>query len=168
MKYILFIIVGLVILLYFQKRKKIRKGLQTVKSHRTKPAGPAYCPYCKKQLEKQPVHNRKCPMCGAKIILRKGQLLTEEQAAACDRKELAKQRKAIEANHMATLIRYKKSGVVECVEICGGGQNSCPACEALSGKRFLLKDALRNPPLPVKNCTSVYGFCRCCYAPVVK
>jgi predicted RNA-binding Zn-ribbon protein involved in translation (DUF1610 family) len=168
MKYILFIIVGLLILLYFQKQKKVRKRLQVVKSHRTKLAEPAYCPYCNKQLEKRPVRNTKCPMCGAKIILRKGQLLTEEQAAAYDTKELVEQRKSIEANHMATLIGYKKSGVVEYVEICGGGQNSCPACQSLSGKRFLLKDALRNPPLPVKNCTSVYGFCRCCYVAVVE
>ena len=169
MKYVLFIIVGLILFIYFQKWKKARERKPVQKTQiRERQIGHAICPYCKSPLEDRPKRSKKCPKCQSKIMVKAGRLLTEEQAAAYDAKELAKQRKSIEANNMSTLRNYKKSGAVKYVEIVGGGQNSCPACKRVNGKRFRLKDELRNPTLPVKNCTSDYGYCRCCYAPVVK
>lgn len=167
MKYILLIVVGLIILSYFRKKKKVKKKVQAVKTHRSKPAGPAFCPYCKFKFEERPKRNKKCPKCQSKIIVREGKLLTEEQASAFDERELAKHRKSIEVQNMRTLKDYEKSGVIKYVEICGGQQNSCQACKRLNGKRLRLKNELQKPTLPVKNCTSVYGYCRCCYTPVV-
>ena len=167
MKYIFFIITGLLILLYFWKQKKGKKRSQAVKAYHRKPVSPAFCPYCKFEFEERPTRNRKCPKCQSQIILRRGRILTKEQASTHDVRELAKHRKSIEVQNIKTLRSYKEAGVVKYVEISGAGQNSCQACNRLDGKRFHLENELHNPTLPVKNCTGVYGFCRCCYIPVV-
>lgn len=43
----------------------------------------------------------------------------------------------------------------------------CPACQQLAGKVFSIEDALRQMPIPCKECTMVLrskpGFCRCSY-----
>jgi len=100
-------------------------------------------------------------------MLRKGNLLTESQAEDYDRKECERIVKQHDFHRRRSLISFKELGVTKYVEIssaCDGA--SCQACNQLNGKRFLLKDELRNPKLPVKNCTS--SFCRCCYLPVIK
>lgn len=64
---------------------------------------------------------------------------------------------------------YKESGgVVIAVEILAAGENVCDACRPWNGKKIPLNVALKNPPLPIKNChNEVYGYCRCAYVPVV-
>lgn len=167
MRYILLIIVGLIILSYFRKKKKVKNKVQAVKTYHSKPAKPAFCPYCKFKFEERPKRNRKCPSCQKKLVLRNGKLLTEAQAVDYDTKKYAKIGQQIAASQKKSLIEYKKSGVVKYVEISSAGENSCQACKRLNGKRFRLKDELLNPTLPVKNCTGGYGYCRCCYIPVV-
>ena len=129
--------------------------------------GPAICPYCSALLEKRPKRSRKCPTCQCKIILREGRLLTEKQAAEYDKRVFENMKSTIARNRMSTLRSYAESRVVKYVEIISAGQNSCSVCRGLDGKRFLLKNELSNPTLPVKKCISNYGYCRCCYVPVV-
>jgi hypothetical protein len=169
MKYtVLIIVVGLLILLYFRKQKKAKKKVKTVKARPGRPVGPVFCPYCKFEFNEKPKRNSKCPSCQKKIVLRNSKLLTEVQAADYDRNKYAKIGQQIAASQKKSLIEYKKSGVVKYVEIISAGETSCQACKRLNGKRFRLKDELHNPTLPVKNCTGGYGYCRCCYVPVVK
>jgi len=39
--------------------------------------------------------------------------------------------------------------------------SACEACVALDGARFTIEDALKRLPIPHRNCSSGYGFCRC-------
>jgi hypothetical protein len=64
------------------------------------------------------------------------------------------------------LFRYQESSVDK-VEILATKGESCSACLALNGKTYSIQQALKENPLPVKSCTSGYGYCRCCYLPVV-
>ena len=41
----------------------------------------AKCPYCDAELNPKPKRKKKCPVCGKPIYVRKGKLLTEEEAA---------------------------------------------------------------------------------------
>jgi hypothetical protein len=75
--------------------------------------------------------------------------------------------KALKKAMHAVLLNYKKSGVVNRVEILTAGEDSCSACRALEGKIYTISQALKENPLPVANCTGRYGYCRCVYAPVV-
>lgn len=59
-------------------------------------------------------------------------------------------------SHLADLAEYKRSGVVNAVEILAM-QDSCDACQGISGKRFKLNEALE---LPYEHCTQE-GGCRC-------
>ncbi|MAG84630.1 hypothetical protein CMK10_10775 [Candidatus Poribacteria bacterium] len=168
MKYILFLIIGYIVFMCIKKPKKTSKRNKAKKPlTKKKPKGPPICPYCKEILENRPKRNKKCPSCQHKIIIRRGKLLTESQAEEYDKKELERTRKAIERQNMKTLISYQKSGIIKYVEILAAGQNSCSVCKKLDRKKILLKNELRKPTLPVKNCTGCYGFCRCCYSPVV-
>ncbi len=38
------------------------------------------CPYCEFELEEKPTRKKKCPNCSEYIIVRQGELYTEEQA----------------------------------------------------------------------------------------
>lgn len=56
------------------------------------------------------------------------------------------------------------------VKILSAGQDShsCSVCQAMDGKEYLIEDALRDMPLPVKGCSTEVcrdglGFCRCLY-----
>jgi len=66
-----------------------------------------------------------------------------------------------------------KSRELEKVEISTAGEgNSCSHCQKLNGKVFTIEEALRDMPIPVKECmTEVFvdgkGFCRCIYSPVI-
>jgi len=62
------------------------------------------------------------------------------------------------------LLYYKKMGMDE-VEIIA----CCPSCKKLEGKSIKIDDALKNMPLPYKNCTNILynkkrGFCTCIYS----
>jgi DNA-directed RNA polymerase subunit RPC12/RpoP len=68
----------------------------------------------------------------------------------------------------------QKSGVVGKVEILTAGKQSCSACQKLAGKILTIEEALKEMPLPIKNCSfklnpkAPTGWCRCCYIPVVE
>ncbi|MDP2949452.1 MAG: hypothetical protein Q8P22_07930 [Chloroflexota bacterium] len=69
---------------------------------------------------------------------------------------------------------YQESGVVEVVQILACLAESCPACRALHGKRFAIKQALQEMPIPVETCSTwkeegrTHGWCRCHYAAVIE
>ena len=65
--------------------------------------------------------------------------------------------------HEAALRNFRlNSDVVTGVKI-STANDSCDACQQVSGKEFTLDDVLE---LPYKGCTSEKG-CRCCYTPIV-
>jgi len=65
-----------------------------------------------------------------------------------------------------TLQSYLDSGVVSLVVILNA-LDSCDVCKKLNGKRFNVKEAIKNTPIPAKQCTHIQG-CRCVYLPEVK
>ena len=65
-----------------------------------------------------------------------------------------------------TLQSYLNSGVANLIVILNA-PDSCDVCKKLDGKRFNVKEAIKNTPIPVKECTYKYG-CRCVYLPEVK
>ena len=166
MEYIVLIVTVLIIMLLFRGRGKSETSPKPTKYRSTKSNLPANCPYCDFAFERRPQRNRKCPNCQSKIMLRKGKLLTESQAEDYDRKKTEQIGKQLDRLRRRNLINYKELGVLKYVEISSAGDGACcPACNQLNGKRCLLEDELRNPTLPVKNCTG--DFCRCSYLPVV-
>lgn len=77
---------------------------------------------------------------------------------------LRKKVKESEKYSKPTLKSYKKSGVMA-VEILPAS-DACDICKAWKGKKIPLKEALKKPPLPIKDCQKDIG-CRCCYIPVI-
>ena len=73
---------------------------------------------------------------------------------------------ALKKAMQSVLLDYQKSGVLDKVEILAC-DDSCPLCIHLNGKVYSISQALKENPLPVENCTGGYGYCRCCYLPVV-
>ena len=70
------------------------------------------------------------------------------------------------------LIGYKKSGVLDKVEVLTAGEGACDNCKKLANKIFTIQEALDNEILPCKECLfdkneGGYGWCRCCYAPYI-
>ena len=67
------------------------------------------------------------------------------------------------------LKEMKKTGVLEKVKILATGYDDvCEECSKLNGKIFSIKEALRQMPIPNRNCTTSIdggkrGFCRCSY-----
>ena len=167
MKLVIILAVVVVVFYYFKKLGSSKhKSLKAVKGA-MRQLSPAVCPYCNCALTDRPRRNKKCPVCQSKIMLREGKLLTKEQAQEYDEKKHQRIARYIATSQMESLRRYQKSGVVKYAEILAASENSCEACRCLNGKRLSVESELRNPTLPVKNCTSVYGHCRCCYLPVV-
>lgn len=84
---------------------------------------------------------------------------------------------ALQEHHRLALKKHEASGVVKAVEILTAGKDSCPACRRLQGKRFTIKQALKEMPLPVRGCTNWLtkddieagrtGWCRCTYISVL-
>jgi predicted Zn-ribbon and HTH transcriptional regulator len=150
--------------LRIRQAKNIYKPSTNKKERR--PVLGANCPYCNFAFVKRPQRNRKCPNCQSKIILRDGNLLSEDQAEDYDRKKCELIGKQLDHLRRRNLTEQKELGgkYVEISSACDGA--SCQSCNQLNGKRFLLEDELRNPTLPVKDCTS--EFCRCCYLPVIQ
>lgn len=78
----------------------------------------------------------------------------------------------LEEHHRTVLRDLKQRGTAEVIisssvnEIMG-----CDACKEQNGKTYQIDDALREMPLPCKNCSFVMGgksgFCRCYYQPVL-
>jgi predicted RNA-binding Zn-ribbon protein involved in translation (DUF1610 family) len=171
MWFVISVILTLLLVVCFVKLKAAYKAVDYSAKRKTgkqpKTESSSICPYCGRVLEKKLTRSRKCPNCGQQIVVRDKKVMTERQAVEYDKAVIQKQKKELENFHRNQLIDYKKSGVTKYVEILAAGENSCPACKALDRKRFLLKNELQNPTLPVKNCTGCYGYCRCCYIPVV-
>lgn len=66
------------------------------------------------------------------------------------------------------LLTYKEEGIITEVQVSTAGCQSCPSCQALEGKVFKISDAVRQMPIPNKECTTYWqnplqGFCRCTY-----
>lgn len=64
------------------------------------------------------------------------------------------------------LLHYDKTQHVEKVQVLTMG--GCDECRKLHGRAYLIKEALKEMPLPCPACTSGKGFCICCYAPHVE
>lgn len=65
------------------------------------------------------------------------------------------------------LLHWKEMGITK-VEIHTAGDKSCPSCQLLQGKVYKIGDALKEMPIPNKECTTCWhhpnqGFCRCIY-----
>jgi hypothetical protein len=64
------------------------------------------------------------------------------------------------------LLKYKQEGLNK-VRIAGSGR--CPACINLIGKVLIIDEALKEMPIPVKDCTfklhGIPGWCSCRYIP---
>jgi len=66
------------------------------------------------------------------------------------------------------LLDYKNQDFIKTVEILTCKNDSCLACQKFQGKRYSIEEALRDLPIPVKNCSHTFyengkGFCRCLY-----
>ena len=66
------------------------------------------------------------------------------------------------------LLHYQQEGVKK-VEILAAG-NSCGVCKKINGKKFTVKKALQDMPIPHRQCNfeldgETKGWCRCCYIP---
>jgi hypothetical protein len=66
----------------------------------------------------------------------------------------------------ASLLNYASQGVTK-VEVLACGEDSCPACRKVEGKKFSVEKAAKAPPIPVQECetwkTAHGGWCRCTY-----
>lgn len=77
---------------------------------------------------------------------------------------------ALRKRARATLQRFQRNGL-EKAEI-QAAKDSCEACKAQDGRVLEVETALREMPVPCKNCTRPLregdegGFCRCVYLPV--
>jgi len=71
------------------------------------------------------------------------------------------------------LIILEKLDYFKRVEILTCNDQSCPECQKLSGKVFTIEQALKEMPIPVKECTcklnpkALGGWCRCMYVSVI-
>jgi hypothetical protein len=83
-------------------------------------------------------------------------------------------RELMSINSALQLKRYQNSDVVKSVQVLAT-DDSCAACKALHNKTFSIKEAHEKKILPCRDCTYgvdgekiKYGWCRCCYTPVIK
>lgn len=68
------------------------------------------------------------------------------------------------------LMSYKQSSVIEKIQIMASN-NSCNACKKQNKKMFTIEQALKEVPIPCKDCTYILfdnmkPFCRCLYSGV--
>ena len=136
------------------------------------------CPYCNYRFTEMPKRSCKCPECKKYIYrirdydIKEYQLITEEQHNKLVEIAAKDNWKDTEKYAHSTLRRYQKSGVKQ-VKISAVG-DSCPACRAQNGKVYSMEDALKEMPIPCKNCTfdlheehASIGWCRCVYIPEI-
>lgn len=65
-------------------------------------------------------------------------------------------------------MQWKESGFVKYVEIVPANvPDTCSRCRKWANKKIPLDVAIKENILPIKNCTSMRGYCRCVYVPVV-
>lgn len=128
------------------------------------------CPYCKTALG-TPKRKKKCPHCSNYIHVKPKQnlfssiYLTEDQVIELYKFEGAEHFKSQYEGEKARLLGYKREGF-EKVKIFSTGE--CPACIEMINKVLKIDDALRDMPIPVKNCTfklhgEIPSWCRCMY-----
>lgn len=60
------------------------------------------------------------------------------------------------------LMGYKESGVVVGVQI-SACDNACNICKGFNNNKYILNRAIKEQPLPHKECTGMNGLCRCGY-----
>ena len=139
----------------------------------------ALCPYCNYRFAEMPKRSQKCPECKKYIYrikdydLKQYRLITEEQNNKLIETNAKSHCKDTEKYAHSTLRRYQKGGVKQ-VKISAVG-DSCPACQAQNKKIYLIEDALKEMPIPCKDCTfdlhgehASVGWCRCVYVPVIE
>lgn len=82
------------------------------------------------------------------------------------KKRYEEAKNSIVKSYKRDLESYLLSGVVKGVEVLPA-KNACDACKEWEGKKIALKEAIKKPPLPIKNChNEKYGYCRCTYIAV--
>jgi ssDNA-binding Zn-finger/Zn-ribbon topoisomerase 1 len=129
------------------------------------------CPYCGIVMDPLPKAKKKCPACGEAVYVRSGPddiryLLREADLAAHEARwgelyEAAADAAAMTVNAEAarltrdSLASYASHGV-RLVDLTSALADSCPACQAMAGRRFALADA---PSIPIPECTN--EICRC-------
>lgn len=135
------------------------------------------CPYCGHRFEEMLKRSKKCPVCKKHIYRIKDyerkvvRLITEEENDQEAEKAAEDHCEGTKEYGRSTLERYQNSGVKR-VSISSAGDGSCPACRKQSGKVYLIEDALKEMPIPCKDCTFDFhgvhakvGWCRCVYIP---
>ncbi len=80
--------------------------------------------------------------------------------------------RAAQESRRSELRSYEQSGISE-VDIFTCREESCEACRVSEGKRFTIKQALEEMPIPLADCMSdigefgqKQGRCRCMYGPI--
>lgn len=75
----------------------------------------------------------------------------------------------LQESRRCELLKLQKNPRITKVKILTAGQGqACAECEKLSGKIFSKQEALKNMPIPCRQCTTILsgskpGFCRCMY-----
>ena len=79
------------------------------------------------------------------------------------KKKYEEVKKSIDEAVQRNLEQMLRSGVVKSVRVLPA-LDACEACKKWEGKEIAIKKAIKNPPLPIKDCHhEKYGYCRCCY-----
>jgi len=79
---------------------------------------------------------------------------------------------AQKAQRTQILASWPPGGIIGRLRIIGCA-DSCPACQEVIGKVFTVEEALKEMPIPPKNCTGStkrpeqHGWCRCCWVPEI-
>ena len=67
-------------------------------------------------------------------------------------------------------LRHFQEAGIKRVRISTAGESSCPACRKQSKRIFMIDEALKEMPIPCKDCTfdlhgvhGKVGWCRCVY-----
>ncbi len=69
---------------------------------------------------------------------------------------------------MAELLGYQEIGCNETKIWTAQDNLNCRLCRKMHGQKLTINDALANMPIPVKNCPSRMGYCRCDYLPIAR
>ena len=129
------------------------------------------CPYCNYRFEEMLKRSRKCPECKKYIYRKKNyekkvyELITEEQHD----KDVEESNKNFtlsnEEDSKERLLRYQDAGCSGVRISTSGDSRVCPACAKQKGKFYTIENALKEMPVPCKECSSDY--CRCIYIPEI-
>ena len=66
------------------------------------------------------------------------------------------------------LLDLKQNGAKKVRWVASVGTRTCKKCESLNGKNYSIEKALKEMPLPLKDCKNLEDGCRCCWVPVVE